>query len=331
MVRAGAAAGAPAGIVGDSLLNRRSELSPETLRPRTGDSLLLADASWYGDPWPAVHALLRAGGELNGFVHDLLPLQAPQWFRPGVGERFARHLEALRADSNRLFTPSAHVQGQLRALPGPARGVPVQRLRPANTLAAPAGAGVAGAVTAAPFFLSVATLEPRKEHGLLLDAFERYWRGGGSAALLLVGAPGWCNDALLARVRGHREQGRRLHWLQQVDDRRLAALYRAARALVYLSRAEGFGLPVLEARELGCPVIASDLAPLREAGGGWPRYVPGGAVGPLLDALHAPPGRSPPAAAPAPQRDWTQVARELLQGLDNAPDHAHRPRETATP
>jgi len=317
------------------LIARASNQPPRRLCPRQGDTLLLADASWYGDPWPAVRALLRAGGELTGFVHDLLPLQHPGWFRPGVGERFENHLHALRADGTRLFTPSQHVRGQLLALPGPAASV--QCLRPANSLPFPER--FPGTVPLMPpalsqlrprrFFLSVATLEPRKEHGLLLNAFERYWQSGGDAALVLAGAAGWCNDALLARVRGHRELGRRLHWLQQTDDRQLAALYRDARALVYLSRAEGFGLPVLEARELGCPVIASDLPPLREAGGAWPRYLPGAAPGALLAALRAPPQR--PAAGAVPPRDWAQVAGELIAALNATPLHRVHAGEIATP
>ncbi|MBK7000443.1 MAG: hypothetical protein IPH35_10875 [Rhodoferax sp.] len=43
---------------------------------------MLADASWYLDPWPAVDAALENGAVLAGFVHDLLPLQQPEWFKP---------------------------------------------------------------------------------------------------------------------------------------------------------------------------------------------------------------------------------------------------------
>lgn len=295
----------------------RAAQPPARLQPRPGDVLLLADASWYGNPWPAVDGFLRAGGTLAGYVHDLLPLQRPGWFRPGVGARFAAHLAALRARASRLFTGSQHVAAQLAALPGPR--LPLHRLPPASSLRdadADAGAlrprGPATAAAGAPFYLSVATLEPRKLHGLLLDAFEAYWRAGGPATLLLVGAPGWCRETLLTRVREHPEQRRRLRWLRDVDDAALAALYHDAQALIYLSRDEGFGLPVLEARQLGCPVIASDRPALREAGGDWPRYLPAADAGALRAALEQPPPRR--RALPA-ARDWADVARELLAAL----------------
>ena len=109
-------------------------------------------------------------------------------------------------------------------------------LPPAGVATGGAGLVLTDIERCAPFFLCVATLEPRKQHGLLLDAIEAYWAGGGAANLLLVGAPGWCSDALFARVRNHPQNGRRLHWLQTLGDAGLAALYREALAMVYLSR-----------------------------------------------------------------------------------------------
>lgn len=289
--------------------------APALLRPRPGDVLLLADASWYGNPWPAVDALQRTGAGVVGFVHDLLPLQQPQWFRPGVGERFSAHLSRLLTRSSHLFTASEHVRRQVEALAD--MHTPVTRLAPAGALPAPLPSAPLPAF--GPFFLCVATLEPRKQHGLLLNAMEAYWAGGGKAALVLVGAPGWCNEPLLARVRNHVELGNRLHWLPLVNDAELAGLYRRASALVYLSRAEGFGLPVLEARDAGCPVIASDIPPLHEAGGAWPLFVNPSQVDALSAALHAPPLRDKEGSRT--RRSWEQVASAMLAYLPDPVTH----------
>ncbi|TCO73757.1 glycosyltransferase family 4 protein [Chromatocurvus halotolerans] len=284
------------------------------LQPRPGDVLLLADASWYGQPWPAVDALLRAGGRLTGFVHDLLPLRHPQWFPPGVGQRFARHFRALLARSSLLFTASEHVRSQVQAQS--ASHLPLVCTPLSGVLPAAGGAVPLALSRDRPWFLCVATLEPRKQHHQLLDAMETYWRDGGRAGLLLVGASGWRNDTVLERVRTHPEQGGRLYWLRGVSDAELSALYREALAMVYLSRDEGFGLPVLEAREAGCPVIASDIAPLREAGGDWPRYVDSSCPQRLCAALRQATPATPRKAG-CRVRTWEAVASDLIHALES--------------
>ncbi|MFT7287416.1 MAG: glycosyltransferase involved in cell wall biosynthesis [Halieaceae bacterium] len=307
----------------------------QRIRPRAGDTLLLADASWYLDPWPAVDSVLQAGGRLLGFVHDLLPMQQPDWFRADVAARFKQHLEAMSARAEGLLVSSEHVAAQLRKLPGscaPVSVIPLAGSLQQGPCPAEPQCEVAALAQQAPFYLAVATLEPRKNHALILDAFSTLWREGYATQLVLVGAAGWCNEPLLQRIREHPAFGRRLHWLQGIADPHLVALYRSARALLYLPEDEGFGLPVLEARELGCPVVASDIAPLREAGGDWPQYIQPGDPDALLRLL-----RQTEAAAPlSPQytdqqytdqhdtdrqyrapadtlRDWRVVAAELLQ------------------
>jgi glycosyltransferase involved in cell wall biosynthesis len=284
--------------------HRREAPEKAALRPRPGDRLLLADASWYGDPWPATDALLAAGGRLHGFVHDLLPVRHPDWFRTGLATRFERHLRALCRRASGLFVATAHLAGELRRA-----GPPVTVLPPASSLTALPPSPLPVAVRV-PYFLAVATLEPRKNHALLLDAFEARWHAGSREQLVLAGGAGWCNDALLTRVRQHPALGDRLLWLPGLDDRSLAALYRQARALLYLSRGEGFGLPLLEARSLGCPVIASDLPAHREAGGGGACYVPVDDGDALGEALDTPPPRD--REGPAPRR-WADCGAELLR------------------
>ena len=299
-------------------------IAPRRLNITRGDCLLLADASWYLNPWPAVDQAIAAGAVLAGYVHDLLPMQRPDWFKPGLSAGFAAHLQALLKRATQLFTGSRHVSSQLAALTG---DCPVTVLTPASSLGrrsrrdpSSAAATPAPRSTASEScrdaYLAVATLEPRKNHRLLLDAFDELWRRGNDAKLVLVGAAGWRNASLLERIERHPELGRRLHWLQAVDDAALRQLYETARALLYLSEDEGFGLPVLEARELGCPVIASDIPALREAGGDWPFYLrPDDRQG-LLQLLGSLPPRRPP---PVLKRDWSDVGAELLRVLFSQP------------
>jgi alpha-1,3-rhamnosyl/mannosyltransferase len=123
------------------------------------------------------------------------------------------------------------------------------------------------------YFLHVGTLQPRKNLDSLIDAYERLpARIRSNRQLVLVGKYGWAADALRTRLLELRQQGR-VCWIDYVSEEALHALYYGAGAFVFPSRAEGFGLPVLEALAAGLPVVASNLPVLREVAGGRARFV----------------------------------------------------------
>jgi glycosyltransferase involved in cell wall biosynthesis len=124
-----------------------------------------------------------------------------------------------------------------------------------------------------PYVLTVGTIEPRKNLLTLLRAFDRLERDGTDHDLVVVGGRGW-RDEPLVRALEARVENRRVRWLGYVPESELAALYTGADLFVYASTLEGFGLPVLEAMACGTPVVASDIAALREVGGTAARYVP---------------------------------------------------------
>jgi glycosyltransferase involved in cell wall biosynthesis len=108
----------------------------------------------------------------------------------------------------------------------------------------------------APYLLTVATLEPRKNLQTLVDAHALL---GGELLLAVAGGEGWGDQPEL--------DGVRIRHLGFVSDEELARLYRGAAAAVYPSRFEGFGIPVLEAMACGCPVVVSAHPSLDEASG----------------------------------------------------------------
>ena len=101
------------------------------------------------------------------------------------------------------------------------------------------------------YVLVVGTVEPRKNHAVLLDAFEQLARTDPDLHLVVVGRAGWNNDEVVARLRQHPLRGHRLHWFEGAGDELLGELYRAATVVAVPSITEGFGLPVIEALAVG--------------------------------------------------------------------------------
>lgn len=303
----------------EGAVTTRQEQGIEFL-PGEGDHLLMFDASWYLDPWPAIDRALEQGAQVHAMVHDLLPIEQPVWFRPGLQQRFGCHLDALLGRVGVLFAPSVHVQQRLAEYVN-RKGLSVElKLLPhggdffaGEPLRSPHGLPTSLQTGQGPIFLVTGTLEPRKQHALILDAFDELWNSLHPAKLLFVGRSGWKVDALIDRIDHHPRLHDRLFHLQQIDDAMLDWLYRNVDGLIYLSRAEGFGLPVLEASMRGCPVIATDLPVLREAGGNWPLYIQPRQEA-LTQALMHPASRKPASAG----RTWASTLARLVATLENA-------------
>ncbi len=114
------------------------------------------------------------------------------------------------------------------------------------------------------FWLSVGTIEPRKNHRTLVEAYSRYIAGGGAPMpLVLAGGPGWLMDDFpkwLAAL----DIADQIILTGYVTDDELIWLYSNCYAHVYVSLFEGFGLPVLEGMQFGAPTIASHSTSIPE-------------------------------------------------------------------
>jgi glycosyltransferase involved in cell wall biosynthesis len=121
---------------------------------------------------------------------------------------------------------------------------------------------------AAPYLLSIGTLEPRKNHCRLIEAFHRYRlrHPADRHHLVLIGAKGWLFEPIFETIR-RLELENSVRWLDYVPFEDLPALVNGATAFVYPSLYEGFGLPPLEAMACGTPVVASNVTSLPEVVG----------------------------------------------------------------
>jgi glycosyltransferase involved in cell wall biosynthesis len=111
------------------------------------------------------------------------------------------------------------------------------------------------------YLLFVSTIEPRKNLGVLLEAFERI-RDSYDGDLVVVGRVGWKSESLLPRLRHPR-----IHRLDYLGAGQLATVYRNADVFVFPSIYEGFGFPLAEAMLHGVPSIAARSSSLPEVGG----------------------------------------------------------------
>ena len=120
------------------------------------------------------------------------------------------------------------------------------------------------------YVLFVGTLQPRKNIARLIEAFSKLNKS--DLNLVIVGKKGWKFEEILAAPEKF-GVGNKVKFLDSVTDEDLPAFYKNAICFVLPSLYEGFGLPVLEAMQYGCPVIASNVSSLPEAGGNAALYV----------------------------------------------------------
>lgn len=183
-------------------------------------------------------------------VHDTIPLDYPQFQRPGTVERFTAFLNRVGETADIVICNSDQTRRDvLRHLSPKCPQTIVAHL--GVTVPKP-GLPPRGPWTAKPYFVALGTIEPRKNHAFLLDL----WPGIRDAHLLICGARGWNNDAVFARLDARPD---RVHELNGLSDPEVWGLLRDAAGLLFPSLAEGYGLPPLEAAALGVPVICADL------------------------------------------------------------------------
>jgi glycosyltransferase involved in cell wall biosynthesis len=209
-------------------------------------------------------------------IHDLIPITHPEYCRPGEAVRHAGRIRNVLSSATGIIANSRATLESLAEFAARER-LPMPRAVVA-LLGAELGRGSPRAAEVQPerpTFVMLGTIEARKNHLLLLQIWSRLARSLGSRTprLLIIGQRGWeCEQVvdLLDRcqpIQDHvREVGR-------CSDSELEYHLRTARALLFPSLVEGFGLPLIEALGLGTPVIASDLPVFREISPGVPTYI----------------------------------------------------------
>ena len=281
------------------------------------------------------------GVRVHFVVYDLLPIKLPHAFPAGADTGHRQWLQNI-AEFDGAVCISRAVQADLDAWLEQAKP---KRLRPFKTdwfhLGAdiensapsqgmPDGAeDVLSRLAMRPSFLMVGTLEPRKGHAHVLDAFEHLWRTGVEANLVIIGKQGWLVDKLIDRLRNHSELNNRLFWLESISDEYLEQIYPVSTCLIAASEGEGFGLPLIEAAQHKLPIIARDIPVFREVADRHAFYFSDVSANSLAEAIiewrRLYEAGDCPRSTDLPWLTWRKSAQQLLGGLklNEANDRAH--------
>lgn len=284
-----------------------------------GALLFDLEATWWSPaPRPELLPDLRRHGvRVATLVYDLMPLRNPEWFDPENRAAFVPWARAQLEHAELVICFSRFCADEVAHHGGPPTALFVPGADPADVVPArPAALPDDGL----PYALTVGTVEPRKNIGLLLDAFDRLWAQGHDVRLVVVGREGWHVEDLVARLRSHPELGGRLIWVGWMPDAEVDWLYRNAHAVAVPSWCEGYGLPVVEGLRRGAPVVSSTGGSLPEVGGDAVTYADPADVQAWVTALGEHLAGERPAVdaerlPPAVMATWAESARTIADHL----------------
>ncbi len=301
-----------------------------------GAQLVNLGSSWaFGNYFLAVR---RAKATRNvtfiPFVHDCIPILDPEAFVPELQRDFREWVAAILMHADGFLANSRSTASDFRKIAAERScsdiaiaPVPLDAAFSARTVPdRPAAVGQLlqrHGLREGRFILFVATIEPRKNHLLAFEGWDRLLAARGEDAMLdlvCVGGRGWRNEAILARLEMSPVLRKKVHILHGLSDSELDALYRTCRFTIYPSRYEGWGLPVTESLSHGKVPLIARTSSLPEAGGTFAEYFdlgdPDGfisKVAHLMDDDDVLQTREQVIRARFRPRNWLQIADDVVE------------------
>jgi glycosyltransferase involved in cell wall biosynthesis len=278
-------------------------LRPRGLRRALFERIPIGAAFIHSTHYPAAHLFrwLRRRPDVKPvfFIHDLLPLQFPEYFGLRHIAEHRRSLEIFAQYGGAAIVNTRVIKHQLKAFLSD-RGwhdvpVLVKPIPPDPIFSSPGN--IDPDLANIPYFVVCGTIEPRKNHLLLLQVWRELSRqcGEQTPKLVIIGRRGWENENVVDLLDRSHEIRRHAIEIDGLSTIGVARLMAGARAVLMPSFAEGYGLPVIEAQAVGVPVIAADIPVFREVAPGATFRSPLDGVG-WLKAIQS--YRQRPASAP---------------------------------
>lgn len=253
----------------------------EPLTCKQGDLCLVLGAFWFGGGYLSrLNDLRKDGAKVGINFFDLIPYMHPEYVDVATQREFTGKLEEALASIDFACTNSVFVANELRKLLTSLgrKDVPVGAVPLAHDISDTGGdQSVAETFKASlpqEYVLCVGTIEPRKNHALLLEVWKRLYDRYGEKApsLLIIGKWGWRIESFRENLAAANNVHGKIVVLEGLSDSELQYLYRHCLFTVFPSFAEGWGLPVGESLYFGKPCLASNSSSIPEVGGDLVRY-----------------------------------------------------------
>ncbi len=219
---------------------------------------------------------IRNGGAARciAMIHDVIPLDFPQFSRPDTLARFEQELRFAAQNCDYFIYNSSQTaersQHWLQKW-----GIDVASMTSLLGVT-DLPSGFERKLDPQPYFVTLGTIEPRKNHALLLKIWENFGKGQPAEnhpQLHIVGKRGWLNQNVFDTLDQAPMMGISVFEHSNMDDTGLSELLSGARALLFPSFAEGFGYPLVEALQKKIPAICSNLPCFQEIAGDLPIYL----------------------------------------------------------
>lgn len=212
-------------------------------------------------------------------LHDVIPLEYPHLCRPGQFDHHTSMVRTAARHADCMIYTTGYARDSVNAvlaehggtdLPCLVRGLPLPDAFAQTATGVPA-------LARNRYFVVVSTIEPRKNHDLLLRVWARLVArmGGEAPHLVIVGSRGFNGDRIMAPLESRPALRAHVHEVAGLSSPALASLTLNAAAMLSPTLAEGFGMPVMEANAMGVPTIASDIAAHREVANDTTTLLPG--------------------------------------------------------
>jgi len=246
-----------------------------------GDVIVSLGATWVMPGHAEAVAAARTGGvQVVRMIYDLIPTIKPQWLDPSHTRAITAWVRQVLRESDHVLTISEFSRQEIERYCEECRfdvpSLSVVRLGDVlhPTAAATSPPPLPRFAPTRPFFVCVSTLDVRKNHRLLYDAWTQLAarRGDDCPDLVCIGTPHLYVAELLREIRQDRSVNRHIHVLHGIEDCELDWYYKNCQATIYPSKYEGWGLPVAESLGHGRLCLASNATSIPEISGDLPEF-----------------------------------------------------------
>lgn len=223
--------------------------------------------------------LKKNGVKIAVQIYDIIPITHPQYCHQNTTFFFMNYLVAHLSHADIIMVSTNSTLNEINKLTA---NLHIERI---NGVVVPLGSDfkddklakgdidkkVKKIANKDKYILMVGTIEPRKNHKILLDAFDKYLINE-NLNIIIAGRIGWNIVDFEERLKNHEQYNKRIFHIEGANDATIDYLYKAAFFVVFPTYNEGFGLPLIESIERGTPVIASKIDVLQEIGGDYCQY-----------------------------------------------------------